>query len=776
MVKMFRALESTGLRDFLGCPSVLYEKDLAQFFDTTLVKDNEVLCVIHGKVFVITEDRFAGVFGLPIEGLTDLLEVPKDLVFYARSLFSQSGEPVKTSCKKRKLKYEFRLLNDILAKSVTVKAGSFDAVTHERFVLMTAIHFGLKGVLCKEFIFSSVTVKAGSFDAVTHERFVLMTAIHFGLKVNWRKLLFDILKDMAEKSSKRAKGYADQICALLKGDPVATLGEVTTFPPLNILSAKTVEIAAPAVKKKRTTTGRTAPVEKDLALVTIAQDAVPIQIAEPISAVPAERTHAKKRKAPKRKLRLSTGSDDEIVEKEPDVESVVEQQKEQTIVDDVDNIIEQVLAETTKMETDVAEQDVAEGLAMRTELVELVVTRSEEDDDISGFKHSSQVIAMEGEQIEEVTKTDEESMSIEDLLQQIPTDAIMPSVIAIEPTRIKFGLGIQISGVKEVEEYKASLPQIAATDNRKEPLVVDTIQGHLAHEIFSLICADIDFLVQLREQPEVQVLPEVESNSSDGSTVYRSPSPRSELSISYQDTDPIVQTDTELFSTEPSVQIVPAVNIESDPTDTVRLSQQNSDIDLPSPSQSPSTDSSMHFNTEDIPLCADTAVEQILMPTTAASATDLTEKFAQLRASLSQLSIKQMRTQSSIGNLQNHLLSKIDDLEKASADAHQKAELSKEFDDRLAAIRNDVLEFRVETPEQLTTLRDTLAEIMAYITSGRDDKKGEVGSSQGRGQPPPEDRSKPGSGDGGSSGSRSEPSRKRGSSGSKQRDWRYKLS
>ncbi|KZV17560.1 hypothetical protein F511_37139 [Dorcoceras hygrometricum] len=829
MVKIFRALESTGLRGFLGCPTVFYE-DLAHFFDTTLVKYNEVLCVIHGKVVVINEDRFVGVFGLPTEGLTYLSEVPMDLVFDARSLFSQSVEPVKTSCKTKKLKYEFRLLNDILAKSVTVKAGSFDAVTHERFVLMTAIHFGLK--------------------------------------VNWRKLLFDILKDMAEKSSKRAKGYADQICALLKGDPVATLGEVTTFPPLNILSAKTVstyvatnktidargesdepdatkvavverkyvskkrsastankdtyevqvEIVSPTVKKKRTAKGRAAPAEKDLALVTVAQDVVPIQIVEPISAVQIDRTLAQKRKAPKRKLRLSTGSDDEIVEKEPYVESVVEQEKEQTTIDDVDNIIEQVLAETAQMETNVAEPDVAEGLAMRTELVEPMVKRSEEDDNMSGFKQSSQVIATEGEQIEEVTKTDEESMSIEDLLKQIPIDAIMPSVIAAEPTRRKFGHGIQNSGVNEVDQYKASLPRIAATDKGKEPLVVDTIQGHPAREIFSLICADIDFLVQSREQfsligclhpvgtvnhcrdtvgpfvdieefptgfrgvfrsgidtnsfveflnnfvvqPEVHVLPEVKSNSSDGSTIYRSPSPRSALSISYQYTDPVVQTDTGLICTEPSVQIAPAVYIESDPTDTVSLSQQNPDIALPSPSQSSSNDSSMQFNTDDIPLGADTVVEQILMPTIAAPSTDLTEQFAQPQASISQLSIKQMRTQSSIGNLQNHLLSKIDDLEKASTDAllefkkgvraqsciltteladirkeikDQKDELSKEFDDRLAAIRNDVIEFRVETQEQLTTLRDTLAEIMAYITRGRDDKKGEVGSSQGRGQP-----------------------------------------
>ncbi|KZV49728.1 5-methyltetrahydropteroyltriglutamate--homocysteine methyltransferase [Dorcoceras hygrometricum] len=120
---------------------------------------------------------------------------------------------------------------------------------------------------------------------------------------------------------------------------------------------------------------------------------------------------------------------------------------------------------------------------------------------------------------------------------------------------------------------------------------------------------------------------------------------------------------------EPSVQTTPVVYITSIPTDSIRLSPRNSDISLTSPHQSPSTDSFMHFNAEDISLGTDAVVEQILLPNTVAPTTDLFEQFAQLRASISQLSIKQLRTQSSIGNLQNHLLSIIDDLDKAFANA-----------------------------------------------------------------------------------------------------------
>ncbi|KZV51329.1 hypothetical protein F511_12024 [Dorcoceras hygrometricum] len=202
MVNMFRSLEATGLRGFLGCPSVLYEQELEQFFDTALIQDGDVTCAVSGKYVEISVSRFAGVFNLPTDGLIDLSDVPNDLVLQERTLFSNSGKPVQFSCKKRLLKYEFRLLNDILTKSISVKVGSFDAVTHERFLMMTAIHFGIK--------------------------------------VNWSEILFEVLKEMVDRTTRRAKGFAAQICVLLKGDPAVTLGEAKTFPPLKILSEKTV--------------------------------------------------------------------------------------------------------------------------------------------------------------------------------------------------------------------------------------------------------------------------------------------------------------------------------------------------------------------------------------------------------------------------------------------------------------------------------------------------------------------------------------------------------
>ncbi|KZV46635.1 golgin subfamily B member 1-like [Dorcoceras hygrometricum] len=206
------------------------------------------------------------------------------------------------------------------------------------------------------------------------------------------------------------------------------------------------------------------------------------------------------------------------------------------------------------------------------------------------------------------------------------------------------------------------------------------------------------------------------------------------------------------------------------------FSQRHLDT-LTSPNPSISTYSRILFTTDDIPLGDATTDDQILMPS-ALPALDFAESLVQLRTSVTQLSIKQLRTTNSIGDLKNELLSMIDNIEKAAAEARtqqdqvfrgliksvglevqiqktalslemlefkkgvrahcaivttdfadirkevkgQKADLSKEFDDRLAAIRNDLLEFRVETQEQYTTLRDNLAELIALFNRGRVEK------------------------------------------------------
>ncbi|KZV14374.1 hypothetical protein F511_43470 [Dorcoceras hygrometricum] len=141
---MFESLITTGLKVFLGCPAVFYEAALTEFFANSSVRNGVVVRTIRGTAIEISEEVFATTFELPTEGLTILSEVPKNLVFDARSHFSESTEQVSVSCLKKDLKIAYRLLSDILAKTIYVKAGSFDAMTRDRFMLMTAIMFDVK--------------------------------------------------------------------------------------------------------------------------------------------------------------------------------------------------------------------------------------------------------------------------------------------------------------------------------------------------------------------------------------------------------------------------------------------------------------------------------------------------------------------------------------------------------------------------------------------------------------------------------------------------------
>ncbi|KZV45370.1 Splicing factor 3B subunit [Dorcoceras hygrometricum] len=744
-----------------------------------------------GKFVDVSEEMFAGVLGLPTTGLTDVVDVPNNLVYDARSIFSKSGESVQTSYKKRTMKYEFRLLNDILAKSVTVKSGSFDVVTHERFLLMKAIHFGLK--------------------------------------INWSKILFDILKGMVTKTSKKARGFAAQICDLLTSSPNLTMGEAKTFPPLKILTEKTVgtyvakqkgiddsheeddpvvkktpvkkavskkrpatTVEAPVVKRKRTKTGRASPEAKSLVLLTVAQEVVPIKMVSvvtpptqkrkvpkrklkkrpattveapvvkrkrtktgraspeakslvlltvaqevvPIKMVSVVTPPTQKRKVPKRKLKLSVGSDDEIVEKEPDVENVVEKQREKTTADDVDKIIDQDLErsiadndEDDNLDGD--ENEIARKMASFAAPKQLLKEplRSGEDDDMSGAKQPIH--------------------ALEDILMQIPEDMMLPSMTAAEITRIKFGLGIEILGVSEGDWYKASLPQIDISDKGKAPLVEkDDIKGHPAREMLSLICADIDCLVQLREKTFDQNKWIVDTYRGARSMVLHVSSllflqERAGVSKDLFGTvnlctaivpvGPVV--DRTGVSKEKSSYRNPVEDTVPDSTVAPDSSQRSPVADLASLSSS--SDSQMLFTTDDLPLGDEPT--DVLPP-------DIKAEYAQLRDLVDQISLEHVQNRIQMERLKSeslqrspslrpYFLPRADNQDRASrvqTDIFRKevkyreAALSKKFEDELAVIRNDLLEFRVETQEQYTTLRDNLAELIAFSNRGRDDKKGKL--------------------------------------------------
>ncbi|KZV39276.1 hypothetical protein F511_28301 [Dorcoceras hygrometricum] len=474
--------------------------------------------------------QMTSTFELPVEGLTDLLEIPKDLVFDAKSIVSFSGELVSISGKKKEMKIEFGLLCDIMAKTISVKAGSFDAITQEKFLMIAGITCGVK-----------------------------------------------------------AKGYAIQISLLLENVPNLELGESSEFPSSKVLTEKTVHryivlndkvgmevvtaeprvkktpvtkaaskkipatdaASKPVVKKKRTTKIKTGSAKETLE--TLPVESVPLQMIGPIPVVPTEQPPVPKRKIQKRKRGFILGSDDEIVGSEPvvgssivgeaaveavddmaekDVETVVERvgiSKEETVVlnegisttDEVDIIIEQVIAETAKIDTDVGDQDVvtskvgdktagtadefevwfnlsSEDIQARLDADRPLETASDTDEEFIADQVSG--TGVETMETEDVDQSADEAMSLEDILMTIPVDCPLPSAL-VEITKIILGKTILIPGVNEGDWYKASLPKISAADKGKAPLLErDPVKGNPIKEKLSLIVADIDLLVQLREK------------------------------------------------------------------------------------------------------------------------------------------------------------------------------------------------------------------------------------------------------------------------------------
>ncbi|KZV53974.1 hypothetical protein F511_37037 [Dorcoceras hygrometricum] len=473
MVSMFQALMASGLAGFLGCPAVIYEDSLFDFFENTSVREGVIISTVAGQLVEISEEWFAESFELPVDGLGDLSEIPKDVIFDDRSIVSLSGEPISLSGRKNQMKFEFRLLCDIMAKAISVKAGSFNAITVEKFSLLTA-------VVC-------------------------------GIRMNWARILFNIFKKMVTPGSKQAKGFAIQISLLLENIPNLELGASSEFPASKILTDKTVHrfvsindrdgaeeaTGAPkpkaaskkrpaadvgaAVAKKKRTSKKKSPLE----IVVVAQEEIPFlsvhastaiepmvedQQAEFSKEQPADELPTDKSAASTEERHWFDLSYEELIAKwaaerpitsPADTNDEIEDDK--PAVDDPDTIIIQVLQHLDSTSAD-----------KNVEPDEEVATM---DVDIAG---------------------EDQQKSLDDILRTIPVDVPLPSA-GMEITKIVMGNEIKIPGVSEKTWFLSSLPKIPADHKGKAILVEkDPIKGNPAQEHYFLINADIDLLVELR--------------------------------------------------------------------------------------------------------------------------------------------------------------------------------------------------------------------------------------------------------------------------------------
>ncbi|KZV34645.1 hypothetical protein F511_25754 [Dorcoceras hygrometricum] len=748
MVEMLESLVATGLKGFLGCPTVIHEAALLEFFRNGSVKDGLVVSTMNGVTVEISEHLFAETFELPVEGLTDFSDIPKDIVFDARSIVSLFGEPVSTSRKKREMTIEFRLLCDILAKTISVKAGSFDAITQEKFLMMATI-------TC-------------------------------GVKINWNRLLFNILKDMVTPGSRQAKGYAIQVSLLLENVPNLELGESSKFPSSKILTEKTVHRYISLNDK----------------------EAVPLQIIAPTAAAPTEQPpSAPKHKIQKRKRRLVLGSDDESVEQpaaevasettvgepavevpeETVVEGIAEPDSEPAVADvanagmsptdDVDTIIGQVLAETAQIGPDEEEQDVGgldvagtavsvsgvgEQAAAKSDEVKrwfhlpyevlfardtepMVTTASDTDEDMETVEE------METEAVEQSV---DEAMSLEDILMTIPVECPLPSV-NVEITKIILGQSISIPGVDEGDWYKAGLPNMHAADKGKAPIMERYPVKDSRYSRLSQLCTAF-----------------VQYSLFSGLSTDDIRSFVSTIAL-----DRSVLRDVQLVQSSVFV----SSHVQYFANSAVAGQRAQILLDQWSFSSTSADDSSMHFVEDDIQLEDEYAPDQFILTS---SATAISASIAALRESFSNLVANQSKDSRKTNTALSEVLCKIDhvqrvlldsladtkavrtqnvilstDLEATRKEVNDiKATLSKDFDDKLADIRNELLEFRIETQGQLASLSTHLAEIIAFLTKGSDDKKGEDSSSR-RPQPPPDNQGRPSGGSDGTGNRADEQSR-----------------
>ncbi|KZV57254.1 hypothetical protein F511_16052 [Dorcoceras hygrometricum] len=466
MVSMFEALMASGLRGFLGCPAVVYEDALVDFFENASVRNGVVFSTVGGQIVKISEKLFAESFELPVEGLGDLSEMPKDAIFDARSIVSLS---VKISEKLFAESFELPVegLGDL---SEMPKDAIFDA----RSIVSL----------------SAISVKAGSFNAITVEKFSLMTAVVCGVKMNWAKFLFGVLKKMFAAKSKQARGFAIQISLLLATFPAVELGEASAFPASKILSKKTVlrfisindrdgaeeisgvakekatskkrtaaDIEAAVPKKKRTSKKRSISSISSLEMVAVAKEAIPIQqvaksldVEEPrCSSADAVDLIIQQRTSKKRSISSISSLEMVAVAKEAiPIQQVAKsldvEEPRCSSADAVDLIIQQVLDKTRADDApaDTSEPAVTveknwydlpyEDLVKQWEAENPVVTASDTEDEDVATEDVAPAVAPADEQ-----------MSLDDILLSIPVDIPLPST-CMEVTKIRMGQMIKIPG------------------------------------------------------------------------------------------------------------------------------------------------------------------------------------------------------------------------------------------------------------------------------------------------------------------------------------------
>ncbi|KZV45769.1 hypothetical protein F511_41245 [Dorcoceras hygrometricum] len=441
MVSMFEALIASGLRGFLGCPAVVYEDALVDLFENASVRSGVVISTVGGQLVEIFEELFAESFELPVDGLRDLSEMPKDAIFDARSIVSLSGEPISLSGRKNQMKMPFRLLCHIMAKAISVKAGSFNAITK--------------------------MVSAGSKQAKGFAIQISLLLATFPSLELGESSEFPASKVLTKKTVLRFVSINDRDGA----------EEVTGAAKKKVVSKKrpAADVGAAVPKKKRSFKKKSV---SSMELVEVAEEAIPIQqVAEPLDV---------------EEPRCSSADA---------VDLIIQQVLDETRAADAPADLAKPAVTEEKNWFDLPYDD----LVKQWEAERPVVTASDTEDEIATVDVAPAVGVQQVEEfVAPISAVDtlsaDEQMSLDDILLTIPVDIPLPST-CMEVTKISMGKSIKIPGVSKWTWFLQSLPSIPVNDKGKQILVEkDPVNGNPAAKHYSLICADIDLLVSLRAQ------------------------------------------------------------------------------------------------------------------------------------------------------------------------------------------------------------------------------------------------------------------------------------
>ncbi|KZV42953.1 dystroglycan-like [Dorcoceras hygrometricum] len=448
MVSVFNALMASGLEGFLGCPTVIYESELVDFFNNGSVRDGLVVSTMNGVPVEISEQLFAETFELPVDGLADLSEMPKDKIFDAKSIVSMSGEPEETA-----------------DAPPVKKAPRKPAASKKR----PAIALAEEPVPKRK---RTSKKKSGSSQSTLEIMVVAQEAVPLqmvGPSTGVPAVEEPIEQPAAENAISADQPVDDVIGVVDVTTPDDTDEEIEAERPV----FESVAAVEPVVEVGE------AAADKDFSFFDD-PDTVITQVLHQLDSISDDKDE---QRSDKTETWFDRALDEMLYNDSPVVTPSDTNEEMETMVVGVDSGNQPI---QTSAEKPVEEMVTVMGDQRTTAVGDQQVG--------SGDELSKDI------ETEPVALSADEAMSLEDIFMSIPADVQLPSS-GVEITRILFGATIHIPGVTERTWCLARLPKIPAEDKGKELMVEkDPVKGNPVREQLVLIVAEIELLVQLREK------------------------------------------------------------------------------------------------------------------------------------------------------------------------------------------------------------------------------------------------------------------------------------